>query len=420
MTVPLGVIDRMHLSLDGELRAMGAASSSVIVAELCGRADHARIEQRLREGSDAMVELRWQLRHGFARAPAWRAAAARHAVTVAEVAEPWVDAVASRGLCGLDGARPWRLEIWRGESRDAVVFRWFHPLIDALGAFRLMAWLGGEGDAPAAPRWCAPEAQHAARKWRERLALARAFARNAAPHGARPIASLGGNGSPGRQRLLRVRLDEQQTRRFDALLATRARRADTSIVLWAGARMLDRIFAERGVTPARYLVPVPLSLDPKQGSARMFGNNITMMMLSLDRAELEDEAAAVSRLAAQQRSIVRTEADRGMLAALDLLRRVPTPVVRWIERRPFGGKRASLLVSNPGTIALTEFAGVAVSDAYVATAVTPDPGFMLVAQRHGECMSAMLGYCDGFVSEAEVTAQVPQLLRDLLADGRSR
>ena len=60
-SVPLGVIDRMHLLLHGELRAAGSASTSIAVAMLDGRADVERIERRVRRVCAAMEELRWQL-----------------------------------------------------------------------------------------------------------------------------------------------------------------------------------------------------------------------------------------------------------------------------------------------------------------------------------------------------------------------
>src|SRR5690606_9200426 len=107
-----------------------------------------------------------------------------------------------------------------------------------------------------------------------------------------PIVSLYGAAAsprPGRARLARLVLDEEVTRELYRSLRKRAKLADTSVILFAAARLLDRALAARGRYPEQLLVPVPLSLDAKKDSTRMLGNHLTMMMLSLGRDDLADE-----------------------------------------------------------------------------------------------------------------------------------
>jgi diacylglycerol O-acyltransferase len=416
-SVPLGVIDRMHLLLHGELRAAGSASTSIAVAMLDGRADVERIERRVRRVCAAMEELRWQLHRRFTR-PVWRPTGSAPPIRVVPLTGELFDVAVERMRGRVDGKQPWRLEVLRGERDDAVVLHWFQPLVDAKGAYRLMACLGGDDEPPPCDkRWRAPEQALDKYDRRARLSLARAFAHNAATRGQRPIRSLrrvANGAAAGRQRGIRIQLDERQSERFDTSVRARANRADTSIIAFAAMRLLDRLIAKRGHRPERYVAPVPLSLDPKRGAVRLFGNNISIMMMSLDRDTLTDEAAAVAQFAAQRRDIVRGRADIGMLAALQLLQPLPAPFTRWLERRPFDGQRASLLVSNPGALPLESFAGSSVRDAFVFAATPPDPGFMVIGQRHRDRLGVTIGFCDGYAGYDEVQAEVPRFIDDLM------
>src|SRR4029078_809022 len=102
---------------------------------------------------------------------------------------------------------------------------------------------------------------------------------------------------------------EEETRAFDLRVRQKAKLAETSVMVLASARVLDRVLRGRHLAPAQHLVPVPLSLDPKAGAVRMFGNNLTMMTFALRRDDLADLARAVASLADQQRAIIREKLD---------------------------------------------------------------------------------------------------------------
>jgi hypothetical protein len=190
-------------------------------------------------------------------------------------------------------------------------------------------------------------------------------------------------------------------------------------MMWATARMVDRMLRDRGFSPARQVVPVPLSLDPKKGSQRMFGNHLTMMMLALDRDDLRDEARAVAHLAEQRRDIVRNKLDVGMLAAIRSSRHVPRLVVDYLSRRPFGGERSSYVLSNPGAVDLPSLFGVRVRDAYAVPTVLPAPGFQVTVDGFDGQLSLLVMFRDGYGSAAEVERLFPDFKRDLLAGSAS-
>jgi hypothetical protein len=305
------------------------------------------------------------------------------------------------------------------------VLRWFHPLTDARGASRLMAWLGGDvpNDRLEAPPIAArrQDPAHLLAKYprRERLELSRAYFRHIIALSQRPILSLhgaAGGGHVGRARALRLQFDEDVTKGFYRSLRKRAKLADTSVLTYAVGRMVDGALRRRGYSTPRQLVPIPLSLDAKQDSERMFGNHLTMMMLSLDRDDLADEARAVASLAAQRRAIVREKLDVGMLAALDMGGRLPARLYNWAACKPFGGERSSYVVSNPGELVLPSFLGRPIRDAFSAPIVLARPGFQVIADRFRGRLGVLVVFREGVIDEAEVRASLPAFERDLLGD----
>jgi diacylglycerol O-acyltransferase len=182
----------------------------------------------------------------------------------------------------------------------------------------------------------------------------------------------------------------------------------------AGARLYDAILRARGLAPAQHLIPVPLSLDPKAGATRMFGNNLTMMTFALQREDLSDLPRAVATLGDQQRAIVREKLDVGMLASLDFAKPVPAPLYHWFLTRPFRGEVSSFVFSNPGPATITTFAGLPVTDAYALPTVATPPGFQVIFSRHSGRLSAIIGFVSGLLTPAEESRLVPHLRAELL------
>ncbi|MCC6521446.1 MAG: hypothetical protein IT373_02175 [Polyangiaceae bacterium] len=439
---PLGCTDVFHLRADQEMRRRaGRANACVLGLELGGALEPAALAARVREAGWLLPELGWRLRRAAIGDPCWRALGPR--TDALEVSargsgdddRAWLLAQLEHGV---DGARPWRLLHRRGRRGDLLVLHWFHPLCDARGAARLLAWLGappGALEAPPEPgqRFLRPESL-LPRSARARTDLARAYARHAMGFRAPPVvspfglarAASGGRAEAlvpwwlelhvpplGRLRALRLHLDPATTRTFDAGLRARARLAETGVLAWAALRLLDRLVARRGLAPRRYVVPIPLSLEPARGGRRFFGNQVSMMLLALEREALGDEATGLAALAEAQRDIVRRRLDLGMLAAAELSRRLPEPFYGWLARRPFGGERGSLVVSHPGVLDVGAFLGVPVVDAWALPAAMAPPGFQVIASRHRGSFSAWIMFLDGLVSEREVAGEMPAFARDL-------
>ncbi len=435
MTEPvlLGGIDVFHLMNDRVMRSRGQAGNHCFfVAHLEGRLELGRLQARLDRAARAVPELRWRLDHGplGAGRPRW-VVDARRGAPAASLHEVSGDAELAARIEGLltarvDGERPWAIDVLRRPGAgDVLVLRYFHALVDARGSDRLMAWLGsGAGDAPDDPpppeeRFEVSERPLARLDRDARLELARAYRAHVLGLGRTPILSLAraaGAGVAGAPRVLRLTLSEDETRAFDRRVRERARLSESSLMILGAARLADRALRARGYSPPQYVLPVPVSLDPKAGARRLLGNHLTMLILSLGPDDLCDERRAIARLAEQQRAAVRERLDLAILASLDVTRWLPTPAYQWLRSRPFRGELASLIFSNPGAAHIQTFAGLQVTAAYPLPTVISPPGFQVIFSRYGGRLSASIIHSAGILRSGEAAAMPEALRAELLGE----
>ena len=415
---PIGAIDLFHLHTHDELRAQRLGPNAcTVVAELDGRVDIERVQQRLRHAAVAVPELRWRMGRNRRFERVWREGGPGPELCERRFDDDLVGAAMASLNEPIDSGAPWRIHVLHGPERDAVSLTWFHAATDARGASRLLAWLGDENADVPDKRFMTGDRLLDKLDAQQERELTKAYVAHVHELGLQPILSLqraSGRRQPGEQRAVRVRLSVEETKSLYGSVRKRAGPADTSLMLWAAGRLVDSLMKRRGLSPPRQLVPVPVSLDPKKGSTRMFGNHLTMMMLALDRDDLRDEATAVAHLAAQRRDIVRNKYDVGMLAAIRTTRHVPRVVVNYISRHPFGGERSSYVLSNPGEIIMDSLFGLSVRDAFAVPALLPAPGFQVTSDGFAGQLSLMVMFRDGYVSAPEVTSLLPALKRDLL------
>lgn len=414
----LGAVDVFHLRSHQELVTQGyAGNACALVLDLDGRLDRDALERRVRDAVAVMPELGERLGRRFGIDPVWKPGATPAVSSHTQNGRRLEDIVVDLIDQPIDGQRPWEAHHLSGASNDAVVLRWFQPFTDARGMCRLGAWLGSQ-DPPPAPenRRRVADRLLEGLEARERVTLARRYFRHVMRLAKTPILSLQSvsKARPGAVRILRKRFDAATTDAFYRSLRARAQLADTSVLLFAAARMLDRALGKRGYSPPHTLCPVPLSLDGTRDGERMLGNHLTMMMMALDRDDLREESRAVISLARQRRAIVRDKLDVGMVAALDLVRHMPPRFYSWASRRPFAGERSSLVVSNPGELPLETFLGNKLRDAFLVPTVLAPPSFQVIADRFGGRLSVSVIFREGVMGEDEVRELWPSFERDLL------
>lgn len=427
-SVPLGGVDVFHLVGDRRMRAEGLGSNQcALVLSLEGRIDPDKLRRRISRAVAIERHLRVSLRAPFLRPPAWiHATRTRDVLTIMQTNDDVSFALQgffSRVFTHDD--EPWRLVLLSGAERDTLVFVWFHPFTDAKGAQRIVRWLGSgsDDDLEDLPRDARLRVQPEALEGldqKTRLALARSYNDHILGFAKRPILSLRGaskNKAIGTMRFERFVLDPATTKAVDKNIRQRAKLAESSLMIFAATNVVDRALRRRGFAPTHHMIPVPLSLDPKGASGRLFGNHLTMMMFSLRRDDLMDERRAIASLAEQQRAIVRDKLDLAMTAALDLVRVLPPRLYHGLATLPFGGEFSSLIFSNPGHIAIDDFAGVPVVDAYAVPSVVPWPGIEVIVNRHRGALSVLLGTFDGLVSPAEARQMAAELRASLFDQG---
>jgi hypothetical protein len=426
----LGGTDVFHLVHDRAMQRLGVAGNQCALAlELYGRLDVDSLARKVARAEALVPHLSVRLEAGLLRRARWVPGPPLGRDRVRLVPSDG-DVLASVERLFAERAtsdeRPWELVVLRGPLRDAVLLPWFHSYTDAKGAERLARWLGaGEGDDLEA----LPSGEELVRvrpraleglDLRARAALARAYNEHILRFAQTPFVSLAGaaRGRPlGKMHFSRLNLSLEDSAALDRSIRARAKLAESGLMLLSAARMVDGALRRRGFASTQHMIPVPLSLDPKAGSARMFGNHITMMMFSLRRDDLADERRALATLAEQQRAIVRDKLDLAMAAALELVSVLPPRAYLGLATLPFGGEMSSLVLSNPGALSLDRFAGVPVLDAYPLPAVVPSPGIEVIFSRYRGRFSATVGTYEGLVPRSEAVAMAASLRAELFGEG---
>ena len=429
-SIALGGADVFHLVGDRRMRAEHLGSNQcALVVQLDGRINPDKLRRRIATACAREPHFQTKLQSPLLGSPFWAPSTrTSDGLSIVDVHQDNLFAIEeffSRLFTNDDD--PWRVALLRGPTRDALAFVWFHPFTDAKGAQRIMRWLGSGTDDDLAPLpndqrlRVRPEALDALDR-DARISLARKYNEHILGFAKRPIVSLRGACSDkplGKMRFQRVVFDPAQTQALDKSIRQRAKLAESAVMIVSAARVLDRALRRRGFAPTHQMIPVPLSLDPKGESGRLFGNHLTMMMFSLEQSDLGDERRAIASLAEQQRCIVRDKLDLAMSAALELVRVLPPRLYHGLATPPFGGELSSLIFSNPGQIALDDFAGIPVLDAYAVPSVVPRPGLEVIANRHRGSLSLLLGYFDGLVSQTEARAMADELRAFVRGEGPS-
>lgn len=403
------------------------ANQCALVLELDGRIDPDKLRRRIGRATAREPHLGVTLRAPLLRSPVW-VPATRRSETFSIVQTQNDPLVVLQELFATKFTHddtPWRVVLIRKPERDAVAFVWFHPFTDAKGAQRFMRWLGSSAgdDLASLPDdvrlRVRPEALESLDQ-KTVLSLARSYNQHILGFARRPILSLRGaaKGKPiGKMRFERFVLSKADTATLDKSIRVRAKLAESSVMITSAAHVVDRALRRRGFAPTHHMIPVPVSLDPKGESGRLFGNHLTMMMFDVGRDDLMDERRAIASLAEQQRAIVRDKLDLAMAAALELVRVLPSRLYHGLATLPFGGELSSLIFSNPGAIAIDDFADVPVRDAYALPSVVPWPGFEVIVNRHRGALSVLLGYFDGLVPEGEARTMANELRAKLFGEG---
>lgn len=418
----LGAADVFQRVHDGDMRAEGRAGNrTAFVMELDGRVDRGALGARVDRAAAAVPELAATVAGVLPWRARWAPTGRPPPVAARDAGGRPLDEVAAALLDEETGAAL-AVDVVHLGDHDGVVLRVDHALADARALDRLAGWLGADGGAdppaPPSPRGGPSPLEGLPRA--RRLELSRAYNDRVFALGERPVLSPASPApgrprprSPGRTRALRLTLDAAATRALDARVRAEAGLAETAFLVHAAARAVTDLLERRGLAPARLVVPVPASLDPKAGATRLLGNHVTLLMLALERADLDDRRRALASLADQQRAIVRGRLDLGALAALDFARYLPRFVYRRLERGPMRGEIGSFVLSNPGPVTTTRFLGRRVVDAHPFPSVVSSPGLQIVASRFAGRLSIALGFLDAVVEPPEASRLAGLLLGDL-------
>ncbi len=285
-----------------------------------------------------------------------------------------------------------------------VAFLFSHLLADAKAAERMLVQLSTGGDDASSPE---PRALLSGMRFADVAQEAGRQARNLTAETAEPIhvlrdAAPVGGACAGAATVL----DETETASAVASGRKAAGYAMEGMWYLACARAADRDTDARPPRPrARYVVPLPTSLD-KKGETRVFGNNLVFLFLGAPVADARDPAALSRLFRERMLGHLRDRYDRASQAQLELCRPLPLALHSWLARRSFGGGLGSLFFTNPGPVAagLSRFFGADVVDVGHFPIPAPEPGICAATWTFGGRLHLGLTWFPDRISDARAHA----------------
>ena len=358
------------------------------------------------------------------------------------------DAIVAAGLSGwrgpaeLRGHPPWSRPCWQqgpvtayGAARfpidlsiahsgqhTSITLSWDHGRMDARGADLLLARLdaadaghvlpGGDADdGLSADSPISIATQLRAARW-----LGQAMAQVCRP----PMLTLARKvETHGAKTLHRVfDFDAGQTERARSVASAAGGRFFQSTSFLAAAMLaIDRLRRKRGVSPGACVVHVPYDLRRVGATGPIFANALSFLLYRAEPSDLSSLDRLVSVLKNQMTEQLRTGAPEKFRDAMHSFLRLPLGAYARALKGSADGQVSTFCFSDVGqNIDLTTLFGLPVRGVVRFAPVPYPPGIQLVMGRSAGCLSFVLSWVQGCLSEQEA-GTIEQSLRATLGGG---
>ncbi len=184
------------------------------------------------------------------------------------------------------------------------------------------------------------------------------------------------------------------------------------------ARAHDRVFQQRGKSPAGYGISVPTQTRRRGARGPLFYNHVAVLYFHPIRAYLDSLERCTAAMREQFAAMMRGKISESFDIVLDLMRRMPTRLFLWIIRAQFRGEICSCFHSYTGPFAagMTRFAGAAITNAYHLPCLGTPPGTgIFFGERDGR-LNVTISWREGALTDEEKLLMIGQLRADLLGE----
>lgn len=305
------------------------------------------------------------------------------------------------------------------EGQSLLIFSWHHALLDAHGAERFIHSLAHPGKAQM--QWLPQPSDMNRPSLLQRANIAREGKKFLFESAEPPLSSLYSVRQLRHftQRYRVLRFNAEETR---AITANAQRLGAGFMVsnyyLAAAACASAAIQLQRNSLHGDYLLPVPQDRRRRGAAGPVIGNQASFLFFRIGRDELMDAGACSRALTEQISSQIRQQMPGKFLFMMDLFRRIPGPLYRFLMKLPTAGLMASLHFSDTGD-SMQDFRTLFDLPVRGAVHYPPNiypPGVTIIFTRFRGALQVTFGYLQEELREQEVR-QLLDNLRSLLLSG---
>jgi hypothetical protein len=317
---------------------------------------------------------------------------------------------------------PFRIELAHlPEERSLLFFAWHHSLLDAHGAERFIHSLGHRDAGQ--PQWLQQASPTDRPSIVQRANIARDCKRFLFESSEPPLSSLYSEqkSQPITQRYRVLRFSAQETREITA----NAQRLGAGFLvsnfcLAATVCAAAAIQLQRNSLHGDYLIPVPQDRRQRGAAGPVIGNQASFLFYRVSREVLTDLRACSKALTEQTAQQIRQQMPGNFLIMMNLFRRIPGPLYRFLMKQPTAGLMASLYFSDTGD-SMQDYQTLFDLPVRSAVHYPPNiypPGVTIIFTRFRGALQITFGYMQEVLQENEAQ-QLLDNLRGLLLKGPS-
>lgn len=313
---------------------------------------------------------------------------------------------------------PFKIDIVQIRNQGTrLVFTWHHALMDAHGAERFIHFLGVP-DKDNEPYWVNTATSGDQMLLRQKAMLAHQMKQNLYEISKLPLLSLYQTRRPGNKVCYRL---EYFSKQETELIAQRSREQGAGFLssafhLAVTARAVASIQQQREPQVGDMMVPVPQDRRKRGSAGLVLGNQTTFIFHRIPQSVLANLGQCTAELVKQMVTFIRSDIPGNYLIMMNMIKRVPGPLYRYLMKSPTAGLMGSFFYSDTGD-SLQDYAKLfrqTVRNAVHYPPNTSPPGITFIYTRFHGALQISIGYMESVINSTELDQLIQHLRADLL------
>ncbi len=313
---------------------------------------------------------------------------------------------------------PFKIDIVQTKEQGTrLIFTWHHALMDAHGAERFIHSLGA-ADKTNQPDWVCTMAADDQMSLRQKAMFAHQMKKTLYETSKLPLLSLYKTQRPGSKVSYRLEYFSKQETEYIALRSREqgAGFLSSAFHLAVTARTVASIQQQREPLVGDIMVPVPQDRRKRGSAGAVLGNQATFIFHRIPQAALANLGQCTAELVKQMVTFIRSDIPGNYLIMMNMIKRVPGPLYRYLMKSPTGGLMGSFFYSDTGDT-LQDYTKLFSRKVHGAVHYPPNtcpPGITFIYTRFHGALQISIGYMESVINSTELDLLVKHLRADLL------